>query len=540
MLYTGRTIRAAMDALIDFGRPQAIRLAVLVDRGHRELPIRADHVGKNVPTSREEVVHVKLEETDGEDAVEIERRASRARREPPAVTAEADRAGAALPGPVASSSPASAEAPAVDAHPASQPVAWRHRHLLDVDGLTRRDLELRHAHDRCDERGPRPPDPQGPGPARHERHDPVLRGLHADPGLLRGGRQEPVGDVVNIAAASSSVSKGESLVDTVRTIEALGADMLVMRHGVSGAPYLAAEVFGGSVLNGGDGWHGHPSQALLDLYTLRSRLPGGSLEGRKVVILGDVAPLARRALQHLVPDRDGRRPLAVRPVHAAARVRGLGGPRGPPAARFTVTSDVDAALRDADVVMALRIQRERMASGLLPSLREYAARYGLTQERLRAATPDVVVMHPGPMNEGVEIAADVAVDPRSVITAQVANGVAVRMALLYLLAGTHGGCGTDDRVSDVGGRPESCAAGRWIRRADARARPRSRSRDGVLERVTWLDGADADGLGPDGVAHRCPGSWTCTRTSGSPATRTRRRSRPARPRRPTAASPRSR
>jgi aspartate carbamoyltransferase catalytic subunit len=115
--------------------------------------------------------------------------------------------------------------------------------------------------------------------------------------------------------------------------------------------------------------------------------------------------------------------------------------RGAAGRRFTVTSDVDAALRDADVVMALRIQKERMASGLLPSLREYAARYGLTQERLRAAKPDVIVMHPGPMNEGVEIAADVAVDPRSVITAQVTNGVAVRMALLYLLAGArhHGG-----------------------------------------------------------------------------------------------------
>jgi aspartate carbamoyltransferase catalytic subunit len=211
--------------------------------------------------------------------------------------------------------------------------------------------------------------------------------------------------------------------------------MLVMRHPVSGAPYLAAEIFGGSVLNGGDGWHAHPSQALLDLYTLRSRLPGGSLEGRKVVILGDVlhSRVARSNIWTLTAmgaDLWICGPATLLRGFEAWAARGASG------RRFTVTSDVDAAVRDADVVMALRIQKERMASGLLPSLREYAARYGLTRERLRAASPDVVVMHPGPMNEGVEIAADVAVDPRSVITDQVTNGVAVRMALLYLLAGT--------------------------------------------------------------------------------------------------------
>jgi aspartate carbamoyltransferase catalytic subunit len=229
-------------------------------------------------------------------------------------------------------------------------------------------------------------------------------------------------------------------VDTVRTIEALGADMLVMRHPASGAPYLAAEVFGGSVLNGGDGWHAHPSQALLDLYTLRSRLPGGSLEGRKVVILGDAlhSRVARSNIWTLTAmgaDLWLCGPSTLLRGFEAWAARGAAG------RRFTVTTDVSAALRDADVVMALRIQKERMASGLLPSLREYAARYGLTTERLRAAKPDVVVMHPGPMNEGVEIAADVAVDPRSVITAQVTNGVAVRMALLYLLSGTKSGEG---------------------------------------------------------------------------------------------------
>jgi aspartate carbamoyltransferase catalytic subunit len=243
-------------------------------------------------------------------------------------------------------------------------------------------------------------------------------------------------DVVNIAAATSSVSKGESLVDTVRTVEALGAQMLVMRHSVSGAPYLAAEVFGGSVLNGGDGWHAHPTQALLDLYTMRERLPGGSLEGRKVVILGDVlhSRVARSNVWTLTAA--GADLWLCGP---ATLLRGFEAwaSRGAAGRRFHVTASVDEALRDADVVMALRIQRERMASGLLPSLREYAARYGLTRERLAKAHPDALVMHPGPMNEGVEIAPDVAAGPHSVITDQVTNGVAVRMALLYLLAGTH-------------------------------------------------------------------------------------------------------
>jgi aspartate carbamoyltransferase catalytic subunit len=216
--------------------------------------------------------------------------------------------------------------------------------------------------------------------------------------------------------------------------------MLVMRHSVSGAPYLAAEVFGGPVLNGGDGWHAHPTQALLDLYTLRSRLPGGSLEGRKIVILGDVlhSRVARSNIWTLTAM--GADLWLCGPATLLRGVEGWAA-RGAAGRRFTVTSDLPAALRDADAVMALRIQKERMASGLLPSLREYAARYGLTQAGLELASPDVIVMHPGPMNEGVEIAADVATDPRSVITSQVSNGVAVRMALLYLLAGTRAGGG---------------------------------------------------------------------------------------------------
>ncbi len=338
--------------------------------------------------------------------------------------------------------------PSVDVAPESQSVGWRHRHLLDVDGLTAADLDL----------VMRTTDAMREVLARPIAKVPALRGRQVTILFYEASTRTRVSfevaarnlsaDVVNIAAASSSVSKGESLVDTVRTVEALGAQMLVMRHSVSGAPYLAAEVFGGSVLNGGDGWHAHPTQALLDLYTIRERLAGpdasadagagGSLAGRKVVILGDLlhSRVARSNIWTLTAA--GADLWLCGP---ATLVRGFEAWAGRGAAsgrRFHVTTDVNEALRDADVVMALRIQRERMAAGLLPSLREYAARYGLTGARLALARPGAMVMHPGPMNEGVEISAEVAAGAQSVITDQVTNGVAVRMALLYLLAGTHG------------------------------------------------------------------------------------------------------
>ena len=332
---------------------------------------------------------------------------------------------------------ATASVPSVDVAPETQQSGWRHRHLLDVDGLSATDLDL----------VMRTTDAMREVLARPIAKVPALRGRQVTILFYEASTRTRVSfevaaknlsaDVVNIAAASSSVSKGESLVDTVRTVEALGAQMLVMRHSVSGAPYLAAEVFGGSVLNGGDGWHAHPTQALLDLYTMRERLDG-SVAGRKIVILGDLlhSRVARSNIWTLTAA--GADLWLCGP---ATLVRGFEAwaSRGAAAGRrFNVTTNVDEALRDADVVMALRIQRERMASGLLPSMREYAARYGLTRARLAGAKPGALVMHPGPMNEGVEIAADVAAGAQSVITDQVTNGVAVRMALLYLLAGTHG------------------------------------------------------------------------------------------------------
>ena len=332
----------------------------------------------------------------------------------------------------------------ISAHPVAAPTApgWRHRHLLDVVDLAPWELEMVMA----------TADEMTTILARPIPRVPTLRGVSVTVLFYEASTRTRVSfevaarnlsaDVVNIAAASSSVSKGESLVDTVRTIEALGADVLVMRHPRSGAPYLAASVFGGHVVNAGDGWHAHPTQALLDLYTLRERLPAGGLRDRKVVILGDIlhSRVARSNLWTLTAAGAdvwlcGPATL-LRGFEAVARAL-------PAERRLTVTTDLAAALRDADAVMPLRIQQERMSGGLLPSLREYAARYQLTAARLRAARPEALVLHPGPMNEGVEIAPDVATSGRSVITEQVANGVAVRMALLYLLTGGRPTTGAD-------------------------------------------------------------------------------------------------
>ena len=344
----------------------------------------------------------------------------------------------------------------VDLAPEGQLVGWRHRHLLDVDALSTADLDL----------VMRTTDAMREVLARPIAKVPTLRGrqvtiLFYEPSTrtrvsFEVAARNLSADVVNIAAASSSVAKGESLVDTVRTVEALGAQMLVMRHSVSGAPYLAAEVFGGSVLNGGDGWHAHPTQALLDLYTIRKHLMGrdarmgGSLSGRKVVILGDVlhSRVARSNIWTLTAA--GADLWLCGPATLLRGFEAWAGRSAMAGRRMHVTTDVNEALRDADVVMALRIQRERMAAGLLPSLREYAARYRLTGARIALAKPGAMVMHPGPMNEGVEISAEVAAGAQSVITDQVTNGVAVRMALLYLLAGTHG---TVARESIVGTGP---------------------------------------------------------------------------------------
>lgn len=240
-------------------------------------------------------------------------------------------------------------------------------------------------------------------------------------------------DVVNFTASSSSVAKGESLIDTIRTLEALGADVIVMRHGESGAPYLAAQHFRGSVLNGGDGSHAHPTQALLDMFTMRERL--GDIGGRKVVILGDVfhSRVARSNVWGLA--RMGAEVVLCGPPTLLPYKAGdfSWGASDANSVTVTVEHNIERALKGADVIMALRMQKERQQGGLLPSIREYVNLYGLTNQRVALAQPNALVMHPGPMNEGVEIMHDVAYGRQSVIEDQVTNGVAVRMALLYLI-----------------------------------------------------------------------------------------------------------
>jgi aspartate carbamoyltransferase catalytic subunit len=236
-------------------------------------------------------------------------------------------------------------------------------------------------------------------------------------------------NVINMAARGSSVEKGESLIDTVRTLQALGADILVMRHSEAGAPYLAARHFKGSVINAGDGRHAHPTQALLDLFTMQEHF--GQIEGLKVVIVGDIlhSRVARSDLWGLMT-------MGAHVTLCAPQT--LLGPASYWRATWpdlTVSTDLDNALEGADVVMALRLQKERQQAALLPSLREYTRCFGVTSERVQLAAPRCLVMHPGPMNEGVEIMPDVATSAQSVIEEQVTNGVAVRMALLYRLEG---------------------------------------------------------------------------------------------------------
>lgn len=232
-------------------------------------------------------------------------------------------------------------------------------------------------------------------------------------------------DTLGVAVASSSVVKGETLVDTARNIEAMGPSMIVLRHASSGAPHLLARICKSPIINAGDGLHEHPTQALLDAFTIRERK--GRIAGLKVAIVGDL--LHSRVLRSNV--------LLLTKLGADVWVCGPPTliPMGLDAMGVTTTTSVDAAVEGADVVMMLRIQLERMEGGFFPSLREYFTVFGMTEARLRRAKPDVIVMHPGPINRGVEISSDVADGPYSVILDQVANGVAARMAVLYLLAG---------------------------------------------------------------------------------------------------------
>jgi aspartate carbamoyltransferase catalytic subunit len=236
-------------------------------------------------------------------------------------------------------------------------------------------------------------------------------------------------DVVNVSGSSSSVAKGETLVDTARNIEAMSPDCVVVRHAASGAAHMLARALRCSVVNAGDGMHEHPTQALLDLLTIREKR--GHLEGLSVAIVGDIAH-SRVARSNIAGMRKMGMSVTVAgpPTLMPAGIEELG---------VKVARRLEDALRDVDVIMMLRLQQERMTANFIPSLREYSRLYGLSLEKLRGARDDVLIMHPGPVNRGIEMAPEVADGPYSVILEQVANGVAVRMAILYLLLGARGG-----------------------------------------------------------------------------------------------------
>jgi len=232
-------------------------------------------------------------------------------------------------------------------------------------------------------------------------------------------------DTLNIAVAASSVLKGETLADTAMNIEAMQPDMIVLRHASSGACHLLSRICRSRIINAGDGMHEHPTQALLDAYTIRQHKK--RFEGLKVVIVGDLMhSRVLRSNVQLLTKLGADVWLSGPPTLVPTAAERLG---------VTVCTSVDEAVVDADVIMMLRIQQERMQGAFFPSLREYFHVFGMTAERVKRAKPDVIIMHPGPMNRGVEIASEVADGPYSVILEQVANGVAVRMAVLYLLAG---------------------------------------------------------------------------------------------------------
>ena len=232
-------------------------------------------------------------------------------------------------------------------------------------------------------------------------------------------------DTINISTSTSSVVKGETLKDTGKTLEVMGADIVIIRHSASGAPHILAKHLSASVINAGDGFHEHPTQALLDMFTIKEKK--GRLAGLKVAIVGDImfSRVARSNIWGLT-----KMGAEVRVIAPATLL-----PPGIEKLGVTPYTSIEEGLRDVDVVMVLRMQLERQQKGLFPTIREYSRLYGVTAERVRLACSDALVMHPGPMNRGIEIAPDVADGVQAVINEQVTNGVAVRMALLYLLTG---------------------------------------------------------------------------------------------------------
>ena len=315
--------------------------------------------------------------------------------------------------------------------PEVAPAMLRSRHLLGIDGLDAGEITLiLDTAEAMKEIG-----------TRAVKKVPTLRGrtvvnLFFEPSTrtrtsFEIAEKRLSADTLSIATATSSVTKGESLLDTVRNLEAMAPDMIVMRHASSGAPHLLARMCRSTIVNAGDGMHEHPTQALLDAFTIREHKK--RIAGLKIAIVGDL--MHSRVLRSNL--------LLLKTMGAEVWTCGPATLIPPGLDRFgaRATTRIEEAIEGADVVMMLRIQQERMHGHFFPSVREYFSLFGLTRERLRRAAGDVIVMHPGPMNRGVEIDSEVADGPGSVILEQVSNGVAVRMAVLYLLAGRESGGG---------------------------------------------------------------------------------------------------
>lgn len=240
-------------------------------------------------------------------------------------------------------------------------------------------------------------------------------------------------DSISLSGSTSSMTKGETLLDTAKNIEAMKPDVIVLRHPSAGAPHILAKAVSASIINAGDGMHAHPTQALLDMLTVRQHK--GTLSGLRIAIIGDIAH-SRVARS----DCEGFTKMGAHVVLCAPPTLM---PKGITSYGVSVTFDMNEAIDGADVIMMLRIQKERQSGFFFPSEREYSRRYGLNRERLKQAKPDVLIMHPGPINRGLEISPDVADGPHSIILDQVTNGVAVRMALLYLVTGGMRNADTD-------------------------------------------------------------------------------------------------
>jgi aspartate carbamoyltransferase catalytic subunit len=302
---------------------------------------------------------------------------------------------------------------------------WKHKHLLDLQETTREDIDLILETARSFKEVSE----------RDVKKVPALRGktvalLFAEPSTRTRTSFELAAkrlsaDTLTIQGAESSLTKGETILDTALNIQAMNVDLVVVRHSAAGTPHILAHGTSMSIVNAGDGCRSHPTQALLDMFTMKEKL--GRLEGIKVAIVGDIlhSRVARSDIAGLT--KMGAKVVVCGP--------GTLMPVGIEAMGVEVTTDIDKALQGADVVMGLRMQKERQQEAFLPSMAEYVREFCITAERLRKARPGALVMHPGPTNRGIEIAAEVADGPQSVILEQVTNGIAVRMAVLYLLLG---------------------------------------------------------------------------------------------------------